>query len=83
MNVCIPFPSTQPKFTHANTLVQIFGHTGMKLLDNSAQWANYPGKSVRVSRATGDADQRSLLESAVWMVRYVTNIFGELTGNET
>lgn len=26
--------------------MNIFGHTGMKLLDNSAQWANYPESAV-------------------------------------
>lgn len=27
--------------------MQIFGHTGMKLSGNSAQWADYPGESFR------------------------------------
>lgn len=28
--------------------MQIFGHTGMKLSGNSAQWADYPGEPLRI-----------------------------------
>lgn len=31
---------------------QIFGHTGMKLGGNSAQWANYPGTMALLSLLT-------------------------------
>lgn len=56
---------------HLTFASQIFGHTGMKAFDNSAEWANYPGEfSTFLPCCTVPKYFKcsSCAESAVWMV---------------
>jgi alpha-L-fucosidase 2 len=48
----VRFRRTSSRIEIHKVIQQIFGHTGMKLGGNSAQWANYPGTMALLSFLT-------------------------------